>query len=524
MARMSTEMRTSLRPALAPEYDAQNTPFLHALTTYLDRLRLFKPDRDVALDLAKGSALLMIMAIHLIPNVMVPSDSLLRGTGYGGTTQWGWPNEPRLIAEANLTLAHAIFHGKGAALFGLVAGMVLARSSRPHVSTTHATLRDTLRGTVITLIGLVLGQYHQTPANMLVALGVCIALATHLRRLGRGSLAVVFAVLLLGWPPLSYVLRRYMPVANPDAVTLSDFANPATALGEIFVTGAFPVMTWLTFVVAGLLLATWDLRMPRVYTGMAKVVFFVAFLATVYRWMHATVVLNVEETLARITTDVTGPDARLLEFYHDDQWYFGFSGTVPPVDPLWLTAAHPHTGMTMDVLFGVAWAAGWICCCYWLADVPRRFLRAVHVPIAALGSMSLTFYVAHLLTVRTSIVQEPVSSLAAFVGTWQVQVVVGLTLAVAWALIVRTRGPLELLVAGVARVIPAQPPGHEHQHNPTVSEDSQRWASCLLFQELPRRMSRQRHEVPPRQQWPPCLGRVASTTVPDAPELTTHTT
>lgn len=114
----------------------------------------------------------------------------------------------------------------------------------------------------------------------------------------------------------------------------------------------------------------------------------------------------------------------------------------------YLLQAKPHTGMPMDVAGCVGVALAVLALCLMMP----RWVARVFAPVAAVGSMALTAYVAHVIVI--SAVPELVGvpslyAVAAFLA--------GITLACwAWK-VIAGRGPLERLMAWASRRMAAEP-------------------------------------------------------------------
>jgi uncharacterized membrane protein YeiB len=119
---------------------------------------------------------------------------------------------------------------------------------------------------------------------------------------------------------------------------------------------------------------------------------------------------------------------------------------VPTTSAWWLATDAPHTSTPLDLLgtAGVAVAV------LGLALLLARRAALLLAPLAAAGSMPLTLYSAHVVALDRFAVDDPVRG-------WLVHVALGLAAALVWRRRVG-RGPLEALVAAVARAVHGRRP------------------------------------------------------------------
>ena len=213
------------------------------------------------------------------------------------------------------------------------------------------------------------------------------------------------------------------------------------------VLGYYPVLTWLTYLLAGLAIGRSDLRSvaygrpargDRRGRGDAALV----RVGADHGWRHG------------------GPPAACGgQQARGTGWWVLMStegyGTTPARAWGWLTMAAPHTGTPFDLIgtTGSAMAVLGLC----LLAVRVDWVRVLSHPVAAAGSMTLTLYTAHVVVLATDL------------GEWNsvtyylAHVVVALTFASVW-LWWLPKGPMEWMVhtisTGVGRMLipPVVPP------------------------------------------------------------------
>lgn len=366
--------------------------------------------RIVGIDLARGIALLGMMATHVL---LVRDDA-----GY-------------------FTVVGAIFDGRASALFALLAGVSLAivtGGPTPYAGRdrARASVSIVLRALIIGLVGLVLVELGASVAVILAYYAVLFVLALPF----LGLRALPLAVLAAGWallsPLLSFVLRQGMTPGPGEQVGLEVvLSQPAEAVARLLVTGYYPALTWLTYLLAGLAVGRLDLRdrvvaLRLLLGGLAvAVAAWVTSTALVAVWAGGTIgtELNADPGPWRVAVML-----QQLESF----------GTTDAGDWRDLLLALRHSGSPFDLLHTTGSALAVLGACLLVArsDVVRRVLR----PLAAVGSMTLTLYTAHvwLLIAAGGSWAEPTSF-------YWLQVAAALVLAPLWLLRFR-RGPLEQVV------------------------------------------------------------------------------
>ena len=158
-------------------------------------------------------------------------------------------------------------------------------------------------------------------------------------------------------------------------------------LVELFLTGTYPVLTWTTYLFAGLAVGRIHLRRVSVA---AKLLVGGAALAVIAKLASAVLLSLVggRSELASSTEPLRGPV--------DDLLAAGLYGTTPPGDWRWLAVSAPHSGTTFDLAHTIGTSLAVLGLCLLLARVLPRWSL---VPLAAVGSMTLTLYTLHVLAV-----------------------------------------------------------------------------------------------------------------------------
>ncbi|WP_017627651.1 heparan-alpha-glucosaminide N-acetyltransferase domain-containing protein [Nocardiopsis chromatogenes] len=351
------------------------------------------------LDLARALAVLAMFTVHL-----------------------GAPFTPEPLQEAVRTASH----GRSSALFALLAGIALAMmSGRAQIPSgallATARRRIAVRAGCLVAIGLAL-IWLDTPVAIIIAhYGGFLLLALPFLGTAPRRLYAVAALWALAGPQLSYLARSLLEGLAPDG--WAHAALFSTGAAPFLLTGMFPAVSFLPYVLAGMALGRLDLADGRVRTRMAA---WGAVLA-------AAGYGGARLALWALASPAEAARVGAHTYFH---------GAVPLEGPAWLLTSVPHSGTTFEVAGSAGVGMAVVAACLAAAD---RVPRAV-APLAAVGAMSLTVYVAHVLGIwgvraagwgQAPLLAEAFAA-AALAGAW------------AW----RRRfgkGPLERLVAAVAR-------------------------------------------------------------------------
>lgn len=386
--------------------------------------------RLLGVDLARLLALLGMFAAHLV--TPVPGD------GPGGVDS-----------------LFQVVAGRSSALFALLAGVSLALASRRVADDPGLARRRLLvRAALVAAIGLWLGLLGSGVAVILVYYGMLFCCALPVLTWRASSLAW----LALGWgllsPVVSLGLRQLLPPMTGQVPSLLSLADPVTLLLELLVTGYYPVLTWATYLFAGLavgrVLAPATASGGRGGDGGAPMPL-VRRILLVGAWLAA-----LSLAVSRLVTRSASVRDTLVATSGEGSWSTlsttlrtGFYGTHPTGSAWWLGVWAPHTGSVVDLAHTTGCALVLLGACLWLvrltAGLPWRVL-------AGAGAMTLTLYTAHVVLLATPLGREgplaagspsaPALHAALAVGT-------GMTLA-----LLHRPGPLEWVVrraTGLAR-------------------------------------------------------------------------
>jgi uncharacterized membrane protein len=330
------------------------------------------------------------------------------------------------------TVAGAIAAGRASALFAVLAGVGVALSTGgdrpPPPGRAHAAAAAGLlvRGLLVAVVGLALVELDPPVAVILAYYGLLFALATPLLRLRTPVLAGLAAAWCVLGPVASHVLRAGRKAWPGDQPGFAALADPGDLLRELTLTGYYPVLPWLTYLLAGLAVGRADLRSPRVAAGL----------------LGGGAALAAAAAAGSALLLGPGGGAAVLGPGRNVEWY----GTVPTGTWWWLAVEAPHTGTPFDLAHTTGTALAVIGAMLLLA----RAVPALVWPLAAVGAMPLTLYTLHV----TALALYPPEAARADGVTLGTLLGVHLVTALILGTVLRglgRRGPLEAVVGAASR-------------------------------------------------------------------------
>ncbi|GHD37650.1 transporter [Streptomyces mirabilis] len=376
--------------------------------------------RLIGVDLARGLAVFGMYAAHVGPD---PSE--------GGST--GFFME--------------LAHGRASALFAFLAGFSIVLITGRRTPKTGRAGRQAVAKVVIrALILLVLGTaltLTGTPVEVILAFySLYFLLVLPLYRLGARPLAVIAVSGALILPQILYVVQQALNPGGGDGGGPGGiWAWPADADGivSLLFTGGYPALAWIPFVVAGMAVARLDLASTVVRTRLAITGVSLAVLGYGGSYLALHLVPGVASALR---ASGWGEGGSVMS-----AWWSDIAGYPTGTTPAWLLAASPHSETTLSVVANTGVAIAVLAACLAATDTLPRFHRLV-APVVAVGTMSLTAYVFHIVAIRALGIEElPGSPLHVLLG-FLVAVTVFATL---WSRHF-ARGPLEWMLGRATRI------------------------------------------------------------------------
>ncbi len=366
-------------------------------------------DRLVGVDLARGTALLGMMAVHVLP----PADE-----------------------DGSASLADQIASGRSAALFAVLAGvgLALAFGRRPHMLRAAPTLL--VRALLIGAVGLVLGTLESGIAVILAYYAVLFLLALPWLRAGPRTLAGAAATTALVMPFVSFAIRDELPPRDRASPGLGDLADPGQLASELLLTGYYPGAIWLAYLLTGLAVGRLALQQRKTALLLAAVGAATALAAAALSGL----LLGPLGGYERLAAVVRPQNGETVEQVVDA----GRFGNVPTTSAWWLAADAPHTSTPLDI----AATTGTALLVLGLALLVTGRLGALLRPLSAAGSMPLSLYSAHVGFLGATDTDDPEPYYVA-------QVLTALVVATLWRRYVG-RGPLEAALAAATRPLRAR--------------------------------------------------------------------
>ncbi|MGW7408636.1 DUF418 domain-containing protein [Streptomyces sp. NPDC054833] len=386
------------------------------------------PGRLIGIDLARGIAVFGMYTAHVGPDVSI-----------GGPLGF-------LLETAR---------GRSSALFALLAGFSLVIiTGRPRPRTgrpgRQAVGRVVIRAVVLLVLGYALTALGTDVDVILSFYGLLFVTVLPLYRLRAGTLALIAAAGAMILPQALHVIRNSIEEGNwADSVAAWDPLARMTGtdgITELMFTGAYPVLTWMPFLLAGMAVAKLDLTRPGVRARLALTGAVLGLLGYGGSWLALRLVPHALTAVA----DATGGSAA-------SAWWSDTVGEPDGHAPLsWLLVAAPHSQTTFSILGNTGVALLVVVACLTVADRMPRLTRLA-TPVSAVGMMALTAYVLHIVALwfftdvwYVAAVQDDtmaaLPALLAFIGA-------AALLATVWTRLFR-RGPFEHLLHLATR--PAQ--------------------------------------------------------------------
>jgi uncharacterized membrane protein YeiB len=380
--------------------------------------------RLVGVDLARALAVFGMYVVHIGPPLSATS----------GVASW-----IRYISD-----------GHSSVLFATLAGfslMLLAgrREPKAGLAGRQAKARIAIRAVALLALGTVMAMEYGG-VIILGFYGVYFLLALPLVRLRVRTLAIIAAAFALVTPQLAFALTSLLTPSVQQSINTYDPLRHLSEVGvlDLLLTGFYPALTWMSFVIAGMALGRLDLSSGTVQRRLAA--FGAALTATAYGMSLLLAGPGALRSLAEGGSSSGGSGSASFGSTPSSGGSGSMpldGGSFPDMPASSLLAAGPHSGTTFDIIGSLGVAILVIVGATVLMDrLPR--LRRLAKPVIAVGTMSLTAYVGHF-------VAQSMLSVGAGTSTQQswvplIMFVLGaIVFATLWSRFFR-RGPLEYLL------------------------------------------------------------------------------
>jgi len=384
--------------------------------------------RLVGVDVARGLALLGMMAVHVVDE---------------------------LDSRGNPTLATEVAAGRASTLFVMLAGVGLALLSggqRPAEGRARTAIAAgiAVRALLIGAIGLLLGDLFGQSTQVEVILpyyGLLFLIAIPLLGLRPRTLAWIAVAVVAVAPVVILWIVADVGAAELDAggnVTFATlFEDPGGLLSALLVTGSYPVLAFLAYLCAGIAIGRLNLSSSRLAAGLLGGGLVMAIGAQLVSSMLLFQLGGMQELVD--LEEVGSRGEAVNQLLWDPQ----------PVGSWWyLAVSAPHSSTPIDLLHTLGSAMAVLGAALLLCRI--RVIARLLRPLAAAGSMTLTLYCAHLLVLSTGLFADQQLPL------YVLMVVAALAFGYFWQRKMG-QGPLERLVAAIAgrarRAVAAQGTG-----------------------------------------------------------------
>ena len=392
-------------------------PYDHQVIEALRPVRWFRtfgrPPRILGLDVARGLAILGMAGAHI------------------GETAAFDPSDPATWTD--------LVHGRSSILFALLAGVSIAlmtgRETLPERERVPGIRLNLIgRGAVIFMIGLVLELVNTPIAVILTLYGLLYVAVIPFLRWRPWQLLAGAAVLAVAGPAV---------LAAVNALMLFPYG---AGIGFVLY-GSYPITVWMALVLGGMALGR--LRVQRIGTAVAALAAGLALAVVGYGLGGIGQAAGLSPS-----NDGMGGAASVTSGGSIPGGWESYPQALAETDPVRAVvtavfAVEPHSGGTAEILGSGGFALVVIALCLLLS----RPLRWLLLPLGALGSMPLTAYSVHVVSI--TVVGGP----GAFFSDnafWAATAIGLLLVTTAWSMFLG-RGPLERLVGRGAAAMAAVP-------------------------------------------------------------------
>ncbi|GAA1079324.1 heparan-alpha-glucosaminide N-acetyltransferase domain-containing protein [Nocardiopsis metallicus] len=352
-----------------------------------------------------------------------------------------------LLPEEQGWELHSLVRGNSSALFAFLAGVSLAlMTGRTQPvegdSLRRAGVRILARALLIGLLGFVLDAFAVPVAIILTYYAGFFVLALPLLRARAALLWTAAGILALLGPVVSFLLRQDLFPGGLRTAALTSFT-------EFFLTGYYPAITFMAFVIAGMAVGRTDLTATAVRIRMAVGGVLMATTGYLGSWLLLNPLggwdrLTEAHVLNGGSLDSVDPGTAEEARYAATDAAHSISGQVPTDSWWWLAVNTPHTGTTFEIFEAVGQALVVLVVCMLLAE---RLPRLMY-PLTSVGRMPLTVYSGHILVLAVIVALHPQNAAG---GPWYLEMFIlgSFVFACLWRWAVG-RGPFELLLGNFA--------------------------------------------------------------------------
>jgi uncharacterized membrane protein YeiB len=382
--------------------------------------------RLVGVDLARALAVFGMFVVHVAPSAEDVG-------GFGG-----WLLE--------------LTEGRSAILFATLAGfslMLIAGRREPKTGRAgrQAKARIVIRALVLLALGTALTMLNTGIFVILAFYGVYFLLALPLVRLRARTLAIIAAVLAVAAPQAAFGLKLLL--SDSLAQTIASY-DPLARLGgdgllSLLLDGYYPAITWMPFVIAGMALARLDLTAGAVQRQLVALGAALITLGYGTSWLLAELYPPLQANKADWQNIFANADPTALQPGSPAFSAINTKLVEGSKSALSLLGAEPHSGTTFEIIGGLG-VAIIVLVGATVAVARLAWLRRLAGPLIAVGTMSLTLYVAHV----AAFALLPDGAIKTFVPLFGF-IAGAILFATIWSRLFR-RGPLEYLLNSTTKL------------------------------------------------------------------------
>ncbi|SIR57176.1 heparan-alpha-glucosaminide N-acetyltransferase domain-containing protein [Microbacterium sp. RURRCA19A] len=362
----------------------------------------------------------------------------------------------QMNTDGSASVLYPFVSGRAAALFAVLAGVGISLTTHTDLAAGRfGAARAAVfgRGMALIVLGLTLGLMPSGPFIILAYYGVLFWVLVPLLRVPSPILLTLAGVLALAWPPVSMMVRTGLPPFELGSPSWLSLADPAMLFRGLFLTGIYPVPTWIVYALVGLVVG----RAVRAATDTGAVqrlawrMTAIGAASTLVAW--GVVRAIAEPTIAGIAERLHADPATVTSLYFGDSY-----GTVFAGDSAMLLSPSAHSGTTLDLALTVGIALAVLGLCLLLGTVLSARVRRVFEPLRRAGAAPLTIYALHGTAVGIAMLiaqgngNGPLQWYTEGAGIWALNVA-GALLIGTILMITDRRGPLEAAVTWTGRQV-----------------------------------------------------------------------
>jgi hypothetical protein len=296
-----------------------------------------------------------------------------------------------------------------------------------------------LRALVIAVVGLALGGLEVNVAVILVHYAVLFLCILPFIGLGLKALCAWAAGWIVGSPVLAFLLRPWLMASDPPLQLnhnpgWEDLSTPGQLLGDLFLTGYYPVLQWISYLLVGLIIG----RLSLSAAGLPLLLLTAGSAVAAFAKVLGTAAMESWGGRAALQEILSDPNYPL-----DSILQVNLAGVRQEGSWWWLAASAPHSGTTLDLLHTSGVAVAVVGLCLLVGKLGEWLDLDLLLPLRGAGAMTLTLYTVHVWVVASFHLQ-PLPAGWTEDGMYFAHAALAVLIGMAF-LLLKKRGPLEWL-------------------------------------------------------------------------------